>query len=741
MIKKLLKPHLILLGFLLFMVFCVVPSEKMLVFSLLGTCLYLFTVFFLSSKLKEANLTVIISILISAFIFICIFLFFKVNPDAYTNDQATYNTLGKTIYKYFEYGVVPKTSPEPIKLLGIKIGERNLEPTAYRPVGYPLFISLVYLVSNSTNYTWVLIAQYILHLFSLYLFYKISIKILGEKYSTISVILYTLCSPLIFVSNSFLSESLAQFLLLILIYSSLVTQSDNSRYSTILGGICGGLLVLVRPIFIVYVPILFIPPAWIYFKERKLNKKSIALAVTTGLVCILWIIRNSVLAGQLTSIATNGGINMFLGNNDSIFNGRATTWPGEKIEELIGSVDVLQNKRIEVETKIDKLFKKTAKDWIFEHPILFSRLAINKTQHLLIPHRGLFDNLEHFNNPRIDKFYLLLSYQSLYFWSLLFLVSIAMFSKKALPILLLSLPYVGMIFLSFATTRFQIPLYISASLIGALGIESLINIRKTNKTLIMVGLILFLIHFLRWKETLFEPFRDFTFRNKIVSAVDSLPDNETLVMVETSQGKSDNKYITKIFDENTYLKANLYLNNKTLGIEELRELLINQKIVTFDLDILDYLDTEFLNSFALAYEGTNNKLPYFEILDKQTLKATQADLLATNLLSDLQDTPKLVYRGILDEKSRYLFLNITLTSGSSIKIVGNEEIVLKVRPRMKKTMDLDVLIPQQFLSNGFTIFIENNSVVNDPDNISMYRDNRYMWAPTQVRINQLSVIY
>ena len=742
MIKKLLKPHIILLAFLLFMVFCIVPSNELLAFLLLGTCLYFVTVFFFSSKLKEANLTVIISILVSSFIFICIFLFFKVNPDAYTNDQATYNTLGKTIYNYFEYGVVPKPSPEPIKLLGIKIGERNLEPTAYRPVGYPLFIAFVYLVTRSTNYIWVLISQYALHLLSLYIFFGISKKVLGEKLTIISVILYSLNTPLLFVSNSMLSEGLAQFLLLFGIYLTLISLQKNNKITfSIASGLVFGFLILVRPIFLIYIPILFAPGVYVFTKTHKFDLKFSISGFTTTAVFLLWIIRNSLLAGSLTSIATNGGINMFLGNNDSIFNGRATTWPEGEINDLMGSVELINDTRVGVETSRDKVFKKNAQEWIVDHPVLFTRFAIDKLQHLLLPHKGLFDSIEHLNNPRIDKFFLIIFFQSLGFWLLLLLTSIGMFSKKSLLILGYSLPYIGMVFLSFATTRFQIPLYIPAALIGAVGIENLRLFKNTKKFVFFIGLTIFIIHFLKWKETLFETFRDYKFRSKIIMASNLNLGPSTLIIADTDQENSNKRFITKIYDETKYIKATLFFEGNSLDFSSLEELLKEYRIVSYNLDVFDYLDTEFINNFLLVYAGNTYEEPYFEIISKKDLNIKTEESLASDLFSGQKDLPKLVYMGTVNSSARYIYLNVSLTKGSSIKISGVEDVILKIRPRIKNTFDTDVLIPQKYLYQGYKIYISNNSVVNDPDNISMFRDNRYMWAPTQVRINQLSVIY
>ncbi|MFC1700108.1 glycosyltransferase family 39 protein [Patescibacteria group bacterium] len=741
LVEKFAKPYIVLLFFLNFMVLTISPSNSGYLISLIGSFLFLLVVFLMSERLKESDLTTLLSLLVSLVVLITVFVHFKVNPDSYPNDQSTYNTMGKIISKYFEYGKFPKPTPEPIKIFNIIIGERSIEPSAYRPVGYPLFIALIYLITGTNSYIFVLISQYLLHLISILLFFNISKRVVGEKLSSLAVILYTLNAPLIFVSNSFLSESLAQFLLLVIIYSTLMSLKKEERSFPILGGICGGLLVLVRPIYIVYIPLLFILAGYESVRNKKLNKKITTIAITSFLVCTSWIVRNSLLAGQFTSIATNGGINMLLGNNDSIQSGRAIISPDAKIEEIIGDKNLMKERRVSIESSLDKALRKGAIEWILEHPVLFMRLAIDKVQHLLIPHRGLFDNLEHFNNPRIDKFYLLLSYQGVYFWLLLFLVSTSVFSKKGLPILITSIPYVGMVFLSFATTRFQLPLYIPASLLGALGIENLKNIKKTNKAVLVTGLALLLIHFSRWKETLFEPFRDYKYRSSIVSAAAQTTDSDTLVLVETSQGKGESKYIIKIFDESIYIKANLEYMRLTLDAEGLKELLKSKRVITFDLDILDYLETEFVNNFALIYSGKKGELPYFEIAYKKNLNALNAKLLSANVFSDLKDKPKLVFNSALDANTRYLFLNITLTKGSSITVVGKEEIKLKIRPRMKKTMDLDVLIPQESLGLGAKIFIENNSVVNDPDNMSMYRDNRYMWGPTQVRINQLSIIY
>ena len=183
-------------------------------------------------------------------------------------------------------------------------------PTSYWPVGYVAFLSLLYRI---TVHSWFIgwLANILLALASIWLLYAITNRFFGKSAARIAALIYTFWPNGIAYCGLLSSECLFTFGLLLVLW--LGSYHDFVRTGVI--GISMGLLALVRPIA-VFLPVIFAP----FEREHKEPLRFgfirfIPIVFVMGLVLLPWEMRNHKLWHHIVPVSTNGGINLYIGNN------------------------------------------------------------------------------------------------------------------------------------------------------------------------------------------------------------------------------------------------------------------------------------------------------------------------------------------------------------------------------------------------------------------------------------------
>lgn len=184
--------------------------------------------------------------------------------------------------------------------------------TAYRPIGYPFLLSVVYTLFPF--YKAGQIFQSLLIVWSGYLIYHIILFINSHKKSAIVGAFIWLFIPVtIGQSLLLLSEPLCTLLLLL---STYILIKKTNKYWHFISGIILGYSILTRPTALI--PIIVLLLIYLY-KKKSLYKHVIPsiIIMVLGILCAItpWMIRNYVVFGK-PQLTTNGGINFWIGNND-----------------------------------------------------------------------------------------------------------------------------------------------------------------------------------------------------------------------------------------------------------------------------------------------------------------------------------------------------------------------------------------------------------------------------------------
>lgn len=247
--------------------------------------------------------------------------------------------------------------------------EVNGIPTAYRPVGYPMFLATIYLVCGHQPIV-VKCFQAVLDTGTSFLIFLL-LAGYPDRVRLIGAGLWVLFLPAILYTRFLMSESLFTFLLLLTILL-LSRNFSNKPHSQMVIGFLFGALVLIKPglvLFLVALPF--------FYRPSGLRPRSIPLiALAFFLVLAPWMLRNYYRFGEI-SPSSNGGINLLIGNNPHSTGAYGITYDPAILQ---GATD---------EFDADRKALKYAERYIVEKPVTFAVNAVKKLGRLFESEGGI----------------------------------------------------------------------------------------------------------------------------------------------------------------------------------------------------------------------------------------------------------------------------------------------------------------------------------------------------------------
>jgi 4-amino-4-deoxy-L-arabinose transferase-like glycosyltransferase len=267
-------------------------------------------------------------------------------------------------------------------------------PTAYFPIGFPLFLAGVYWLFGAHWLTGVL-ANVILSAATAGLLFLMAERLYGWRAGLVSGLLMACYLPHIEWSSVLCSEILFTFLFLLSTYLWVRVPAQERQWKwLVLSGIVLGLACLVRPI------VLLLPGAYLLYAlaARVGLWPSIQRTLVISLVMLATVspmtIRNYVDFHRFIPVSTNGGVNLWQGNNPHA-NGEYF-WPQNPSEDPF--LNYVHN-----EVTDNQVASHMATQYILHHPRRTIRLGFTKWNHLF---EGV-DNAQFWSighsNPPVSK--------------------------------------------------------------------------------------------------------------------------------------------------------------------------------------------------------------------------------------------------------------------------------------------------------------------------------------------------
>jgi hypothetical protein len=251
------------------------------------------------------------------------------------DDMYQYDMLARSIasgngYRWYAEADLPTVLP----YLKLDLASVNYDPrgvlTSFRPPLYPTFLALVYLIfgTGADRFYYARIIQAILGALLAPMTFTLALKLFPNRdpAARLSAWIITLYPMLVVYPLSLATENLF-FVLVLGSIISLLKAKESLKFTYmrqgsfgvffdkygwfILSGLLLGLTCLTRSVAQVFA-LLAVAWVWLFLKERE---KAVIVLLTTGLVVVPWIVRNSILYKSFTGIETALGYDLYLGYN------------------------------------------------------------------------------------------------------------------------------------------------------------------------------------------------------------------------------------------------------------------------------------------------------------------------------------------------------------------------------------------------------------------------------------------
>lgn len=246
-------------------------------------------------------------ILLAAFIFrLGYFIEMKEDPEfLHANVDALY-------HDYWAWGIVTGEWQPPHDLQNPHIESRPY----FRPPFYPYYLSAVYRVFGHSKLAPRLL-QMLIGILSCAILFLVARKIFGDQIAFISGLIMAFYWAFVFYEKELREVSLLVLFLPLLILWLMKLYEKPAIRRFVLCGFLLGIIIITRPNFLLFIPFAV---GWLFVYSKLKDKKKKYLHIGIFLLCTILPIsavtlRNVIKGKDFVLISSNGGINLYVGNN------------------------------------------------------------------------------------------------------------------------------------------------------------------------------------------------------------------------------------------------------------------------------------------------------------------------------------------------------------------------------------------------------------------------------------------
>jgi Tfp pilus assembly protein PilF len=369
----------------------------------------------------------------------------------------------------------------------------------WQPFFYPVFLSIVYWLSNG-SIIFGKVVQIFLGSLTCLLTYQLGKRVFNQGAGIIAGLITALYGPLIFFDGELLATGWAALWTVSLVLLFLISPSKRSALFFMVLGICGGLSIITRPTF---VPFFIAGLIWLaicsYRSSRSVREALIRLSmVLLGFLAIAVPVgaKNLRLTGHFGILPSSGGLNLYIGNNPDYTQTMAARpgWPWQEIVELPERNGVTSSMWAR-----QKFFLRKVKDYIVTEPLSFVKGLIYKTSQFFSS-REMPRNVDVYLFGKWSLLLRLLTFKAgpfgFPFGILLPLTVLGLvkyFKRIPAPLLLFLIFYPLSVILVFPSARYRAPVVPAMSVIAAAGVLEVVrSIRYRKVRSIFVISVIFL---------------------------------------------------------------------------------------------------------------------------------------------------------------------------------------------------------------------------------------------------------
>jgi 4-amino-4-deoxy-L-arabinose transferase-like glycosyltransferase len=214
------------------------------------------------------------------------------------------------------------------------------EEVFFRAPLYPYLLALVYKLAGTTsgpNMTAAILLQHVIGSGTCVLAYLLARQFFAVRVALVTGLLCALYWPLIYFEGDLLIVTLFVFLTTATLLALARAVHQRRLWGFALAGVLLGLSAVARPSILIFVPA--IPPV-LYLMQRSRKgpavdrawvRQSALVVVCTVAMITSVIVRNYIVGRDFVPIASQGGVNFYIGNNPTS-NGSAASMPGVRAD-------------------------------------------------------------------------------------------------------------------------------------------------------------------------------------------------------------------------------------------------------------------------------------------------------------------------------------------------------------------------------------------------------------------------
>jgi 4-amino-4-deoxy-L-arabinose transferase-like glycosyltransferase len=242
----------------------------------------------------------------------------------------------------------------------------GMQPTASRPPGYIWFLALPQIFGASNTALRIFNASTLI--FSQLFVFLLARRMSSNAIAAITILLSLVYPVLFYTATVLFPQSLGAALLL----CGLLLLLDKKPL-TIPKAICAGMvwaaLILTIPTFLILTIVLSL---WLFWRRYDFRRMALPFSITIVVLLTGWSVRNYIAFHTPVFIATNGGVNLLLGNSENV---TANTGSSADISRYTVVGHQLS------EPARNKYYTDSAKKWMRENPVQAARLYTAKVVH------------------------------------------------------------------------------------------------------------------------------------------------------------------------------------------------------------------------------------------------------------------------------------------------------------------------------------------------------------------------
>ncbi|UCG62449.1 MAG: glycosyltransferase family 39 protein, partial [Candidatus Zixiibacteriota bacterium] len=216
---------------------------------------------------------------------------------------------------------------------------------------------------------------------SIVMTYRIGKKVFDHKTGLIAAAIHSLYPVLIYFESELLLDPLFTLLLQWAVWRTLIWWDSRKTSDIFVAGLVVGLTAITRPTALILLPLVALIVLTTVVRFRAAISRLAVLTLGTALVVLPITVRNIILAGDPVLIASQGGINLYLGNNHAADGVSAIMPEPMGFNWRINQVTHLAERELGRSLKpgeVSSFWLDKSVDWILSNPDKFLGLYMKK---------------------------------------------------------------------------------------------------------------------------------------------------------------------------------------------------------------------------------------------------------------------------------------------------------------------------------------------------------------------------